>query len=113
MYTYTFINQTPSAQIEITSVLTIIHPNALLSYEQKQKFESICKNGCVHYNNKWACPPHSPSYSDYSKEYRQALLLLLYCDLSQFNYIKTEYMKIKASNTILKSRMNQFLRIME
>lgn len=35
------------------------------------------------------------------------------CELSQFDYTKTDYMKIKASNSILKSKSDKIARIFE
>ncbi|MFZ5989339.1 MAG: DUF2284 domain-containing protein [Bacillota bacterium] len=76
-------------------------------------FNKLCAKGCINYNNKWSCPPHSPAYSSYSKNYEHCLLLLFTCDLSQFNYVKTEYMKVKTSNSILKSQSDRFSRFLE
>lgn len=113
MLLFNFKHITPSAEIEIHLKATLTKADLLNSYQDKNKFEKLCAEGCPNYGSKWACPPFSPSYSNLSNQYSNALLVLLYCNLSQFNYTKTEYMKIKASNSILKSKSDRLLRYLE
>ena len=46
-------------------------------------------------------------------EYPYAVLVLFWCTLDQFSYTKTEFIKVRASNTIMKSRMDKFMRGLE
>lgn len=113
MFTFDYLHSTPTTDIIITLHSTIADAKMLKAYEDKYKFETLCANGCPNYNNKWACPPFSPSYSRLSTKYSDVLLVLFNCDLSQFKYTKTEYMKVKASNSILKSQSDRLMRLLE
>jgi len=104
---YSFLHSTPTSKIEINLVLKTTTVDELKKYEDKPFFSELCENGCVNYNRKWSCPPYSPSYSVYTRNYRYGLLILLFCELSQFSYVKTEYMKVKTSNIILKSQSDR------
>lgn len=108
-----FIHNTPSAKIKINIKVLNISTKELIQFQNKNYFDSLCKKGCPNFKRKWSCPPYSPTFSEYSKEYTNCILVLLYCDLNQFNYIKTEYMKVKASNSILKSRLDSLMRMLE
>lgn len=108
-----FLHTTPTANITIQLKSTLLPSSSLIKYENKHRFEDLCKLGCPNYDKKWSCPPHSPSYSKYSQSFKYCILLLLTCELSQFSYIKLEYMKIKASNTILKSQANKLASYLE
>lgn len=110
---YIFSHNTSTATIKIELYTKSTLSKNLIEYENKNYFSNLCKSGCVNYGNKWSCPPHSPTYSSYSKNYTHCLLILLTCDLSQFSYVKTEYMKIKASNSILKSQSDRLCRFLE
>lgn len=113
MLSFNLIHKTPSTEVLVNLQTILIKADMLEKYEHKNEFENLCADGCPNYNNKWSCPPFSPSYSHTSKEYSNIILMLLYCDLSQFDYIKTEYMKIKASNSILKSKSEKLARFLE
>ena len=104
---------TPTTQILIHTKATLVDCANLIEYENQMLFSALCKVGCPNYGNKWACPPYSPTFSRYSIDYSRALLVVFYCYLDQFHYTKTEYMRIKASNSILKSRMDNFMRSLE
>lgn len=113
MISLNLIHHTSNAEILVNLQATFIKVDSLYEYEQKSKFKNLCAEGCPNYNNKWCCPPFSPTYSKIAEEYSNVILMLLYCDLSQFNYIKAEYMKVKASNAILKSKADKITRFLE
>ena len=113
MYQTSFVNKTPSAEISIHVRLTILESQRLTQYENKREIEKLCE-ACPTYGGKWSCPPCSPAFSGYGLDkYPYAALVLFSCDLDQFSYTKTEYIKIKASNTIMKSRMDRLMRSLE
>lgn len=113
MYQTSFINRTPSAEISIHVKLAVIESRQLTEYESKREIEKLCEQ-CPTYGGKWSCPPHSPAFSQYNlDEYPYAAMILFSCDLDQFSYTKTEYIKIKAANTIMKSRMDRLMRGLE
>lgn len=113
MKQHSFITETPSAKIEICLKYAMTPSESLIKYEDKCKFDEICKQGCPNYNNKWACPPYSPKYSVISREFDNAYIFVFYCYLEQFDYINMPYMKIKASHTILKAKSNKIMRQLE
>ena len=101
--------QTPSSKIEIRVVGNTITSQELIKFVDKEKFSDLCKNGCPTYDKKWACPPYSPSYNKYTQFYSHAMIICFFSDMGQFSYIKHNYLKIKAANSILKSRMDKFM----
>lgn len=110
---FKFLHKTPTANIEIKLLLNVTNASTLGKYEDKCYFNSLCESGCVNYNRKWSCPPYSPVYSLYARNFEYCILTLFSCDLSQFNYVKTEYMKVKTSNSILKSQSDKLSRYLE
>lgn len=113
MYQTSFISKTPSAEISIRVRLAVIESYRLAEYENKREIEKLCE-ACPTYGGKWSCPPHSPAFSKYDLvKYPYAALVLFSCDLDQFSYTKTEYIRIKAANTIMKSRMDRLMRSLE
>lgn len=113
MKEFSFIAETPSAKIKIYFKYTMTLSNRLCTYENRCKTEEKCQQGCANYNNKWSCPPHSPEYSAISKKFNKAYIFLFYCYLEQFNYIEAPYIKIKAANSIVKSRSDKIIRQLE
>ena len=101
---------TSNAEIKYTIATVAIEANDIVDMVDKSKFDGLCKSGCPNYGNKWSCPPFSPSYTEFIGSYNQLWLWLMYVDLSQFSYIKNDYLKVKAANSILKSRIDKFLR---
>lgn len=104
------IVSTQSATIECSIDLTETKSEQLIKYEEKKKFDLLCKNGCPNYNKKWSCPPLSPSYSNFVSEYENIIIVVFSTKLDQFHYIKNDYLKVKAANTIMKSRIDKVLR---
>lgn len=76
------------------------------------KYSELCKTGCVNYGKKWSCPPFAPIYNDYTKKYKYLSICVLSINLAQFSYIRNDYLKIKAANIILKSRIDKTLRFL-
>lgn len=113
MITYDFYNRTHSADIHINIKAQLLDAVELQNYENCTQFNLLCETGCVNYHKKWSCPPFTPTYRKISSEFQKALLILMECSLDQFNYTKTEYMKMKASNSILKSKSDKLMRHLE
>jgi predicted metal-binding protein len=103
---------TPSSSIEYTVDITQSTPSDLLEFFDAPKIINLCKDGCANYNKKWACPPHAPSFYSYTKKWSLIYLFLFRVNISQFSYIKNDYLKIKAANSIMKSRADKYLRYM-
>lgn len=79
----------------------------------KKLFKKMCQEGCPNYNQKFGCPPLSPSFFDVVKE-KELFFLAMVLELKQFdkeNY--QEYLKIRIANSILKSRIEKVMRKLE
>ena len=79
-------------------------------YQNQELFNGLCETGCPNYNKKWSCPPFSPSFSKFTQKYKYIKVVLLTIRIDQFDNIKNNYLKIKAANSILKSRVDKVLR---
>lgn len=104
---------TPTKKLLLHFKSNLCKSKDLYPFQSKEYFESLCRNGCPNFNKKWSCPPYSPDFITYSRNYDYCLVCILYCDLDQFDYTKTEYMKVKACNSILKSKMDKLMRYLE
>lgn len=100
---------TKSALIQYEVEICSLTPKECYSFEDKEKFRLLCADGCMNYKMKWSCPPYSPSFRDFSLSWDMLYILYLRVDTNQFSYIKNDYLKIKAANSILKSRADKFL----
>ena len=95
----------------IVEFYSIIPPN-LFPLINKEKFNGLCKSGCPNYGKKWSCPPHAPSFQDFTTGWKNLHILYIRAATDQFTYVKNNYLKIRAANSILKSRADKFLRKM-
>lgn len=102
---------TPKSKGIIVDISAVgIDASYILQYEELVKFKELCKNGCPNYKMKWSCPPYSPFYHEILKGYGFLTVCALTVRLNQFDYIRRDYLKIKAANSILKSRADRMLR---
>jgi len=101
---------TSSAYLSYIVDICCVPAGHINKYSDKSYFDSLCRVGCSNYNKKWSCPPHSPDYREFSNDWKNLYILYISIELSQFSYIKNDYLKIKAANSILKSRADKFLR---
>jgi predicted metal-binding protein len=103
---------TKSGELSYEIELCAVSPRDIEVFVEKSKCDSLCITGCKNYNRKWSCPPFSPSFKDFSDGWERLFVLYMRMDTEQFSYVKNDYLKIKAANSILKSRADKFLRIM-
>ena len=103
---------TKNAIINYNIEICLILPYNLFSLLSTEKFNKLCKEGCPNYGKKWSCPPHTPSYQDFTEGWKSLYVLYMRTATDQFTYIKNNYLKIRAANSILKSRADKFLRKM-
>jgi len=103
---------TASGIYEYCINLTAIQPALLINYSDKEKFDCLCKVGCANYNSKWSCPPYSPRVEDFISGWKHLYLMLICIEMKQFTHIRNSYLRIKAANSILKSRADKFLSVM-
>ncbi|MCL1798182.1 MAG: DUF2284 domain-containing protein [Eggerthellaceae bacterium] len=81
-------------------------------FADTERFSLLCASGCSNYGKKWSCPPYAPAYSERVKAWERLVVFFFQAELAQFSYIKNDYLKIKAANSILKSRADKYLRHM-
>lgn len=106
------INCESSSGIHYTYSLriSVVDVNEIDQYQNCTKFNELCRLGCKNYNRKWSCPPLSPDFKTYSTGYKFLLIFIMSMNMNQFGHIKNDYTKIKAANTMLKSRIDKLLR---
>lgn len=100
---------TKSALIQYNIELCSLTPKDCFPLEDKETFRVLCAEGCTNYKRKWSCPPYSPSFHNFTSEWNKLYVLYMRINTDQFSYIKNDYLKIKAANSILKSRADKFM----
>ena len=103
---------TANARYEYAIEIVAVNPLLILDCCDKNKFDSLCKCGCPNFQRKWSCPPYAPAFSDFVSKWERLYVIFMHTDMAQFFYIKNDYLKIKAANSLLKSRADKFLRRM-
>lgn len=101
---------TPRARIEYEVFILSTDVKNIEKYEMRDRFAALCREGCENYERKWSCPPYAPAYHEFTGKFKNISVCLALARLGQFDYIKNDYLKIKAANTILKSRTEKALR---
>ena len=103
---------TKSATIKYVVEMYTSSPSGCFKYEDKTKFDNLCKKGCPNYSYKWSCPPYAPLFEDFVSGWEKIHIIFMHADMIQFAYIQNDYLKIKAANNMLKSRADRFIREM-
>lgn len=111
-YHFSALAQTNSGVVQYSITVATVTARTPLEFVDTHKFAELCANGCPNYCKKWSCPPYSPSYVEWAKRWKHLVVFLFQIELSQFSYIKNDYLKVKAANIILKSRADRFIRHM-
>lgn len=106
------VASTASGRSEYTIEIVEVNPLLLSDLCDKNKFDSLCKCGCPNFQRKWSCPPYAPAFSDFVSKWEHLYVIFMHTEMEQFFYIKNDYLKIKAANSLLKSRADKFLRQM-
>ncbi len=101
-----------SADIQYTVEISAVASSACACYEDKINFNNLCKQGCPNFSHKWSCPPYAPQYGDFALKWKNLYIIFMYADMVQFAYIQNDYLKIKAANSMLKSRADRFIQEM-
>lgn len=78
----------------------------------KELFLRMCQNGCKNFNNKYSCPPFSPSFEKVTVGCKNMLVIMLKMDTSQADKYN-EYHRLRIGNAILKSRIEKIMRNLE
>ena len=53
----------------------------LANYMNFEYFTNLCKEGCPNYNTNHTCPPNSPTFTDYAKNYQSSLVIAMYMNI--------------------------------
>jgi predicted metal-binding protein len=107
--TFTAVAHTKSALIKYSIEVCLITSKDCFLLEDKQKFQRLCSDGCMNFSKKWSCPPYAPLFQDFCSKWDKLYVLHMSIDTDQLTYVKNDYLKIKAANSILKSRADKFL----
>jgi len=109
-----FISTATGAQIsaEYTVEICVTAPAQCVAYEDYGLFCELCKTGCRNFNKKWSCPPNSPKYSDIALHWSKLYIMYMRMPMAPFSGIKNKYLRIKAANTMLKSRADKYMRVL-
>lgn len=81
-------------------------------HEAPEKYFLLCKQGCKNYNQKWSCPPNTPTFSSFSEGWNNLYIIFLHVEMKFYSDIKNPYLRVKAANTMLKSRADRFVRML-
>lgn len=98
-------SRTAVCTIEICKATTI----DCSAFERRERFRQLCEDGCKNYGCKWSCPPFSPSFSSVAAHWTSIYLIYIRIPLSAFTDIKNDYLKVKAANSMIKSRADKFM----
>jgi len=103
---------TKSGRLTYTVEISAQYPKTISGYVNIDKYSEMCKLGCANYGQKWSCPPYTPSFQDFATGWDRLYVFYMRIATAQFLYIKNDYLKIKAANSVLKSRADRFLRML-
>ena len=90
--------------------LCMIHSKDAVKHQDHASFIKLCKQGCKNYNYKWCCPPNAPCFEAYINPWQYLYVIQLQVPLKNFVDISNSYLRIKAANTMLKSRADRYVR---
>ena len=65
----------------------ICENDTLKKYLKFEYFTNLCKEGCPNYNSNYTCPPNSPNFQDYIKDYKYSFIIAMYMKISKHNTI--------------------------
>lgn len=112
MFETNFISAIPAARFLIHIKAVKTDASAFLPYEKKEELAKLCREGCPDYNTSWSCPPNSPSFSRYLKDFPKALLVIYFAKMDQFSTIPEEK-RVRGANMFLRLNLEKHLRYME
>ena len=105
------IAETPHGKVPYWGKICTVLAKDIVVYDNKKYFDKLCRNGCPNYAKKWSCPPYAPSYAEFFDKYQKLSVVVLGLNMNELAYIKQDYLKIRAANSMLKSRIDKTLRI--
>jgi predicted metal-binding protein len=111
-YSFMARTNTPRTELIYSVNIYISNTESLLIMADKTKFDAMCFSGCPNYKKKWSCPPFAPTYHHFVIGWEYLYIFYMQIEMNQFEYIRNDYLKIKAANNILKSKADKYIRKM-
>jgi predicted metal-binding protein len=78
---------------------------------ERELFIKMCREGCKNYGKKFSCPPCSWDFLNIISGYEGIFVVMFLIKLEEIN--STEYNKVRIANSIMKSRIDRVLRLLE
>jgi len=78
---------------------------------QRELFLKMCKEGCVNYGKKFSCPPCSRDFLSVVNGKEGIFVVMFLMNLTKID--STEYNKVRIANSIMKSRADKLMRVLE
>lgn len=101
----TLTHKTSSREVEIEYLTSEINRKIILV--QKEKFNKLCSS-CRCFNNKYSCPPYSPSFHTVANNRNGMQVICFKMPLSYFTHL-SPYHAQRAANAILKGLLDRKL----
>ncbi|WP_297130182.1 DUF2284 domain-containing protein [Terrisporobacter sp.] len=75
----------------------------LKNYMKFEYFTALCKEGCPNYNSNYTCPPNSPTFTEYVKDYKYSLVIAMYMNIPKNKNMSEvhEYLRIVLSDLLI------------
>ena len=109
-YLFTSTAKSETISVEYTVEICQVYPLQCIPFENQARFSQLCKSGCNNFDKKWSCPPRAPAFSVIASPWSKLYILYMRMPMSAFSGIKNEYLRIKAANSMLKSRADRYMR---
>lgn len=68
----------------------------ILKFSNIDYFKDLCKKSCPNYNTNWSCPPNSPRFDDFIKDYKYSLVVQMIGDIKD-----DEFMEVYKTNRFI------------
>lgn len=72
---------------KITLKAQVCKNSDIHKYMNFNYFTGLCRDGCPYYNLSYTCPPNSPKYTVYTKDFENTLVIAMYTSIDEENSI--------------------------
>lgn len=87
----------------------IICPNTdILKFANIEYFKGVCHNSCPSYNTNWSCPPNSPRFDDFIKDYKYSLIVQMTGETNREEFLDTYNINRILIEDLLSNIQNNF-----
>ena len=77
----------------------------LIKFMNRDYFLNLCKTGCPNFNTNWSCPPNSPRFDEFVKDYKNSLLVELTSEVEDGEEFMEAYAENRNTLEALLSKM--------